>query len=153
MEPVQPALPRGLPDLLPAEMIARQRMIAVIQGVYELYGFVPIATPAIENLRVLSGSAGSEAQSSIFKVQGPEDDPLGLRFDMTVPLARVIAQYGADLPRPFRRYTVGSVWRADKPGPGRFREFTQFDLDSVGVPSEIGDTEIIAGMCDTLTAL
>jgi len=133
-------------------MIARQRMIAAIQGVYELYGFVPISTPAIEHLRVLSGSAGAEAQTSIFKVQGPDDDLLGLRFDLTVPLARLVAQY-PDLPRPFRRYQVAPVWRADKPGPGRFREFTQFDLDSVGVPSEIADTEIIAGMCDTLTAI
>ena len=152
MEPVQAALARGLRDLLPAEMIARQRMIATIQGVYELYGFVPISTPAIEHLRVLSGSGGAEASASIFRVQGPEDDPLGLRFDLTVPLSRLIAQY-PELPRPFRRYQVGPVWRADKPGPGRFREFTQFDLDSVGVPSEIADTEIIAGMCDTLTAL
>ena len=127
-------------------------MIATIQGVYELYGFVPISTPAIEQLRVLSGSGGAEASASIFRVQGPEDDLLGLRFDLTVPLSRLIAQY-PELTRPFRRYQVGPVFRADKPGPGRFREFTQFDLDSVGVPSEIADTEIIAGMCDTLTAL
>ncbi len=133
-------------------MIARQRMIAAIQKVYELYGFVPVSTPAIEHLRVLSGSAGSEAQSSIFRVQGPDDDALGLRFDLTVPLARLVAQY-PELPRPFRRYQVAPVWRADKPGPGRFREFTQFDLDSVGTPSEVADTEIIAGMCDTLTAI
>jgi histidyl-tRNA synthetase len=152
MELVQATLARGLRDLLPGEMIARQRMITTIQRVYELYGFVPISTPAIENLRVLSGSAGTEAQGSIFKVQGPEPDPLGLRFDLTVPLSRLMAQY-PELPRPFRRYQVGPVWRADKPGPGRFREFTQFDLDSVGVPSEIADTEIVAGMCDTLTAL
>lgn len=152
MELVQAALARGLRDLLPGEMIARQRMIAAIQGIYELYGFVPVSTPAIEHLRVLSGSAGSEAQGSIFKVQGPDDDALGLRFDLTVPLARLVAQY-PELPRPFRRYQVAPVWRADKPGPGRFREFTQFDLDSVGTPSEIADTEIIAGMCDTLTAI
>ncbi|MBK5256642.1 MAG: histidine--tRNA ligase, partial [Vicinamibacteria bacterium] len=106
----------------------------------------------IEHLLVLSGSAGAETQTSIFRVQGPDDDVLGLRFDLTVPLARLIAQY-PDLPKPFRRYQVAPVWRADKPGPGRFREFTQFDLDSVGVPSEIADTEIIAGMCDTLTAI
>ena len=127
-------------------------MIATIQRVYELYGFVPVSTPTIEHLRVLSGSGGAEASASIFRVQGPEDDPLGLRFDLTVPLARLMAQY-PELPRPFRRYQVGPVFRADKPGPGRFREFTQFDLDSVGVVSEIADTEIIAGMCDTLTAL
>lgn len=149
---VEATVSRGLRDLLPAEMIARQGMIDAIRGVYELYGFVPLNTPAIEYLDVLSGSAGQEAQQSIFRVQGPERESLGLRFDLTVPLARVVAQY-PDLPRPFRRYQVSPVWRADKPGPGRFREFTQFDLDSVGVASEVADTEIIAGMCDTLDAL
>ena len=152
MNTVQPTLSKGLRDLLPAEMIARQKMIDVIRGVYELYGFVPINTPAIEYLHVLSGSAGQEAQQSIFRVQGPDAESLGLRFDLTVPLARVVAQY-PDLPKPFRRYQVSPVWRADKPGPGRFREFTQFDLDSVGVASEVADTEIVAGMCDTLDAL
>jgi len=127
-------------------------MIDTIRGVYELYGFVPITTPAIEYLDVLSGSAGQEAQQSIFRVQTPENEALGLRFDLTVPLARVVAQYN-DLPRPFRRYQVSPVWRFDKPDKGRFREFTQFDLDSVGTESEIADTEIIAGMCDSLSAL
>src|SRR5207244_6189292 len=75
-----------------------------------------------------------------------------LRFDLTVPLARVIAQY-PNLPRPFRRYQVSPVWRADKPDKGRFREFTQFDLDSVGTESEVADTELIARMCDRLEAL
>ncbi|HEX5718214.1 MAG TPA: histidine--tRNA ligase [Thermoanaerobaculia bacterium] len=150
---VEPRLSRGLRDLLPDQMLARQRMIDTIRGVYELYGFVPLATPAVEYLDVLRGSAaGQEASSSIFTVSNPEEEALGLRFDLTVPLARVISQY-KDLPRPFRRYQVAPVWRADKPGPGRYREFTQFDLDSVGVESEIADTEILAGMCDTLTAL
>src|SRR5437016_3608717 len=151
-ETVEPRLSRGLRDLLPDQMLARQRMIDTIRGVYELYGFVPLATPAIEYLDVLSGSAGQEAQQSIFRVSNPENEALGLRFDLTVPLARVIAQY-ADLPRPFRRYQVSPVWRADKPDKGRFREFTQFDLDSVGTESEIADTEILAGMADTLDAL
>src|SRR5436190_19835442 len=151
-ETVEPRLSRGLRDFLPAQMLARQRMIDTIRGVYELYGFVPLATPAIEYLDVLSGSAGQEAQQSIFRVTNPEAEALGLRFDLTVPLARVIAQY-PDLPRPFRRYQVASVWRADKPDKGRYREFTQFDLDSVGVESEVADTEIIAGMCDSLSAL
>jgi histidyl-tRNA synthetase len=133
-------------------MLARQKMVEAIRSVYELYGFVPLNTPAIEYLDVLSGSAGQEAQQSIFRVVSPENEPLGLRFDLTVPLARVIAQY-SDLPRPFRRYQVSPVWRADKPDKGRFREFTQFDLDSVGVESEVADTEIIAGMCDTLSAI
>jgi histidyl-tRNA synthetase len=133
-------------------MLARQAMIDTIRRVYELYGFVPLGTPAIEFLDVLSGSAGQEAQQSIFRVTNPENEALGLRFDLTVPLARVIAQY-PEIPRPFRRYQVSPVWRADKPDKGRFREFTQFDLDSVGTVSEIADTEILAGMCDTLTAL
>ncbi|MDQ3283761.1 MAG: histidine--tRNA ligase, partial [Acidobacteriota bacterium] len=149
---VLPRLSRGLRDLLPDQMLARQRMVDTIRGVYENYGFVPLSTPAVEFLDVLSGSAGQEAQQSIFRVSNPEKEDLGLRFDLTVPLARVIAQY-PELPRPFRRYQVASVWRADKPDKGRYREFTQFDLDSVGVESEIADTEIIAGMCDTLSAL
>jgi histidyl-tRNA synthetase len=150
---VEPRLLKGLRDLMPAELLSRQWMVDTIRRVYELYGFVPLATPAIEYLDVLVGSAaGDEAQRSIFRVEGPEPEPLGLRFDLTVPLARVIAQY-RDLPRPFRRYQVSPVWRADKPDKGRFREFTQFDLDSVGVVSEVADTEIIAGMCDTLEAL
>ena len=152
MTTVEPRLSRGLRDLLPDQMLARQRMIDTIRGVYELYGFVPLNTPAIEFLDVLSGSAGQEAQQSIFRVTNPENEALGLRFDLTVPLARVIAQY-KELPRPFRRYQVSPVWRADKPDKGRFREFTQFDLDSVGTESEIADTEILAGMCDTLSAL
>ena len=150
---VEPRLARGLRDLLPEQMLARQRMIDSIRGVYELYGFVPLTTPAIEYLDVLRGSAaGQEAQQSIFLVESPEKESLGLRFDLTVPLARVVAQY-RELPRPFRRYQVSPVWRADKPDKGRFREFTQFDLDSVGVVSEVADTEIIAGMCDALRAL
>src|SRR3990170_3695381 len=149
---VVPRLSRGLRDLLPDQMLARQQMVDTIRGVYELYGFVPLSTPAIEFLDVLSGSAGQEAQSSIFRVTNPEKEELGLRFDLTVPLARVIAQY-RELPRPFRRYQVSPVWRADKPDKGRYREFVQFDLDSVGTDSEVADTEIIAGMCDTLTAL
>jgi len=152
METVQPRISRGFRDLLPDQMLARQKMVDAIRGVYELYGFVPLNTPAVEYLDVLSGSAGQEAQQSIFRVVSPENEPLGLRFDLTVPLARVIAQY-PDLPRPFRRYQVSPVWRADKPDKGRFREFTQFDLDSVGVESEVADTEIIAGMCDTLSAI
>jgi len=101
---------------------------------------------------VLSGWGGKEIQESIFLVRNPEEEELGLRFDHTVPLARVIAQY-KELPKPFRRYTVGPVWRADKPGPGRFREFLQFDIDAVGVESKMADTEIIGGICDSLEAL
>jgi len=147
MNLVQPRLSKGLRDLLPEDTLARQAMIDVVRVVYELYGFVRLTTPAVEYLDVLSGSGGKEIQESIFVVQNPEEERLGLRFDHTVPLARVIAQY-RDLPRPFRRYTIGPVWRADKPGPGRFREFVQFDIDAVGVRSDLADTESCGGILD-----
>jgi histidyl-tRNA synthetase len=150
---VEPRLSRGLRDLLPEQMLARQRMVDTIRRVYELYGFSPLETPAVEYLDVLSGSAGQEAQQSIFRVTNPEEEALGLRFDLTVPLSRVVSQYQQELVLPFRRYQVSSVWRADKPEAGRFREFMQFDLDSVGAPSEVADAEIMAAMCDTLEAL
>lgn len=151
---VEARLSRGLRDLMPGQLLARQWMVGKIREVYELYGFLPLATPAVEYLDVLLGSdPGDEASQQIFTVRNREDEELGLRFDLTVPLARVMAQYRQDLGRPFRRYQVAQVWRGDKPDPGRYREFTQFDLDSVGVTSEIADTEIIAGMCDTLSSL
>jgi len=149
---VEPRLYKGLRDLLPRQAIARGWMVERIRGVYERYGFTPIETPAIERMDALSGSGGEEAQQSIFGVVAPDEEALGLRFDLTVPLARVVAQY-QELPRPFRRYQVASVWRADKPEKGRFREFTQFDLDSVGTESELADVEIMAAACDVFDAL
>lgn len=149
---VEPRLSKGFRDLFAEEALARQRLIDTIRGVYEGYGYAPLETPAVEYQDVLVGEAGQEARDTMFTVRNPEDEALGLRFDLTVPLARVVAQY-PNLSRPFRRYQVAQVWRADKPGPGRFREFTQFDLDAVGVPSEVADTEILAAMCDTMTAL
>ncbi|HYI08311.1 MAG TPA: histidine--tRNA ligase [Thermoanaerobaculia bacterium] len=149
---VEPRLPRGFRDLLPELMMARNWIIDTVRRVYESYGFVPLQTPAIEHLDVLFDSAGEEAQHQTFTAHNPDKEPLGLRFDLTVPLARVVAQY-PELPRPFRRYQVAPVWRFDKPAKGRYREFTQFDIDSVGVDSEVADAEIIACICDALKAL
>lgn len=149
---IKPRLSRGLRDLLPDKMLARQRLIDTVRRVYETYGFAPLDTPAIEYLDVLSGSAGEEAQQSIFRVSNPEEEELGLRFDLTVPLSRVVSQY-PEVTLPFRRYQVSQVWRADKPHPGRFRQFTQFDLDAVGAPSGTADTEILAAICDSLSAI
>lgn len=158
-ERVSPRLFRGLRDLLPQEMAARQWMIDTIRGVYELYGFLPLETAAIEYLDVLSDPDDVATTARLFHVRNPDDvnvkeqaKRLGLRFDLTVPLARVVSQY-RELPRPFRRYQVSPVWRVEKPDPGRFCQFVQFDLDSVGVETEVADVEIIAAMCDTLTAL
>lgn len=153
-ERVKPRIMRGLRDLLPEQMHARQWIIDTARVVYERYGYVPLGTPALEYLDVLTGSAGAESDQQLFEVAGPDDERLGLRFDQTVSLARVVAQY-RDLPRPFRRYQVQTVWRCDNPYEkrGRFREFVQFDIDAVGVASEVADLEMITAMCDTMTAL
>jgi histidyl-tRNA synthetase len=154
MTSVEPRLYKGLQDYLPDQMAARQRIIDAVRATYELYGFVPLGTPAIEHLDVLVGTGGAEANQTTFRVTNPKegDQELGLRFDLTVPLARVVSQY-RELPKPFRRYQVSSVWRADKPDRGRYREFTQFDIDSVGVETEMADVEIISAMCDALGAI
>ncbi|MGB5875043.1 MAG: histidine--tRNA ligase [Bacteroidota bacterium] len=148
---VEPRLLRGFRDYLPAQMNARLRIVSTIRSVYELYGFLPLDTPAQEYRVTLTGY-GEESSKQIFSFTNPEEEDVALRFDLTVPLARVVAQY-PDLTLPFRRYQVAPVWRADKPDPGRFREFLQFDLDSVGTSSLAADVEIICGMYDTLTAL
>lgn len=148
----EPRLLRGFRDALPEEMIARGRIIDTVREVYELYGFVPLDTPALEYADVLLGDYGEESNKQVYQFTVPDGDDVALRFDLTVPLARVVAQY-CDLPKPFRRYQVAAVWRADKPGPGRFREFIQFDLDTVGSASMMADAEIISGICDTLDAL
>ncbi|MEW5980276.1 MAG: histidine--tRNA ligase [Acidobacteriota bacterium] len=148
---VEPRLLRGFRDYLPAQMNGRQKMIATIRKVYESYGFLPLDTPALEYQVTLLGY-GEENTKQIFNFLNPEEERVALRFDLTAPLARVVAQY-PDLPLPFRRYQIAPVWRADKPDPGRFREFLQFDLDSVGSSSMAADVEILCGMYDTLTAL
>jgi histidyl-tRNA synthetase len=148
---VEPKLLRGFRDYLPAQMNARLKMIATIRRVYELYGFQPLDTPAQEYRVTLMGY-GEENTKQIFRFQNPEEEDVALRFDLTVPLARVVAQY-PDLQLPFRRYQVAPVWRCDKPDPGRFREFIQFDLDAVGATSLAADAEILCAMHDTLKAL
>jgi histidyl-tRNA synthetase len=148
---VEPRLLRGFRDYLPAQMNARLKIISTIRSVYERYGFQPLETPAQEYLVTLVGY-GEENTKQIFSFTNPEEESVALRFDLTVSLARVVAQY-PDLPLPFRRYQVAPVWRADKPDPGRFREFVQFDIDSVGTTSTAADVEILCGMYDTLRAL
>jgi histidyl-tRNA synthetase len=151
MQTIVPRLVKGFRDLTPQHMLARQYVTDTIRSVYETYSFVPFGTPAVEYLDILD-KGGTEALKGIFGVTSPEKEPLGLRYDLTVSLARYVAAH-RDLPLPFRRFQLSPVWRADKPDKGRFREFWQFDIDSVGVPSEIADTEIVAAMCDVLEAL
>lgn len=141
---------RGFRDFMPEEMLMRERIISTIKKVYESYGFVPLATPALEYKEILIGY-GEEGSKQIYSFVDQDGKEVGLRFDLTVPLARVVAQY--ELPRPFKRYQIQPVWRFDKPDPGRFREFIQFDIDTVGTDEMIADAEIISAMHDCLNAL
>ncbi len=147
---VIPQTLKGFQDYLPEEMIARQSVIDKIRTVYERYGFVPVDTPILEYLVTLIGTGGEETNKEMFRLESAEREPIAMRFDLTVPFSRLIAQYPQKIPLPFRRYHVGPVFRDDKPGPGRFRQFTQFDLDVAGCDSVAVDAEIIAAICDVM---
>jgi len=150
--------PKGTRDFLPAQIAARGRVLATVRGVFESFGYAPLETPAVERLEVLTGKYGDEADQLIFRIlkrgaggeKGEAD--LGLRYDLTVPLARVMAAH-RDLPLPFKRYQLQPVWRAERPQKGRFREFYQCDVDCVGSPSVLADAEVIAIAHETLNAL
>ncbi len=148
---VKPKILKGFRDFLPGEMLAREKMIALIRETFETYVFAPIATPALEYKETLL-AYGEETGKQVYFFTDPDGDEVGLKFDLTVPLSRVFAQY-RDIPRPFKRYQVQPVWRYDKPDPGRFREFIQFDIDTVGTGSMLADAEIITAMNDCLIKL
>src|SRR5215469_17036093 len=134
--------PSGTRDFLAADVERREHAFAVIKSVFASYGFEPLQTPAFERLDVLRGK---------YEATGEAD--LGLRYDMTVPLARVAAAYGSQLPMPYKRYAMGSVWRADRPGKDRYREFTQCDLDTLGSTSPLADAEVLAAHHDAVAAV
>ncbi len=149
---VKPELPGGFRDYLPEEALARERLVEVVSRVCRNFGFVPLETPGVERKAVLT--RGDEGFKNIFGVtDGRGGEALALRFDLTVPLARVVAQYREELPRPWRRYQVGNVWRSEKPQAGRYREFRQFDADIVGTDSVVADAEIVALMTAVMSAL
>jgi histidyl-tRNA synthetase len=150
---IEPIAPRGFADHLPQDQAERQALVDVVRRIYEAHGFVPLGTPAVERLESLTGSGGDEANASIFRVETPDGDEFGLRYDLTLPTARVVAANQQDLPRPFRRWQFGTVWRLDKPGPGRFREFTQLDADIVGTTSAVADAQVVAAARDVLEAI
>ncbi|NLN93913.1 MAG: histidine--tRNA ligase [Candidatus Hydrogenedens sp.] len=150
---VKPQNLKGFQDQLPEDMMVRQHVIDTIRKSYELFGFQPLDTPVIEGIETLMGAGGTEISKEIFCLETPEGEGAALRFDLTVPFARVISQYRDKLKLPFRRYHMGPVFRADKPGPGRFRQFTQFDIDIAGARTIAADAEIIAVLCHALAAL
>ena len=145
-------------DFLPAEVKAREKVLSTVRGVFESYGFAPLETPAIERLEILQGKYGEEGDRLIFKIaqrgaKATEEADLALRYDLTVPLARVVAEYGDRTGKIFKRYQVAPVWRADRPGRGRFREFYQCDVDVVGPEFGLADAETILVLTDALAAL
>jgi histidyl-tRNA synthetase len=162
---INPELASGFRDYLPEEMIPRQKMFDTIRATFERFGFVPLDTPALEREEVLTGGdpnfkmhiyrAGLRIQKDVAPGEEVSDDEYGLalHFDLTVPLARVVARYQQQIQKPFKRYQVGKVWRGEKPQAGRFREFVQFDADIVGSESMMADAEIVAVMYETLSAL
>ena len=143
---IDPRVASGLRDLPPAVMIPRERMLAVFRQTFAGFGFVPIETPHIERMEVLTGKgAGSdEVLRQIFEVTNKGGTPgeLALRFDLTVPLARFVAKHIDELGVPFKRYAIGSVFRGERPAKGRFREFVQCDFDTIGTESAVADAEI-----------
>jgi histidyl-tRNA synthetase len=151
--------PSGTRDFLPDEIRRREHVIGVVRDVYERYGFEPLETPAFENIETLLGKYGDEGNKLIFKIlrrgehEGSGEADLALRYDLTVPLARVVAQYQNELPKFFKRYQIQPVWRADRPAKGRFREFYQCDLDTVGTTSVLVEVEQIAAVSEILTRL
>lgn len=153
----QPA--RGMRDFLPADVRKREYVIGVIKQVYERYGFEPLETPAVENIDTLMGKYGEEGNQLIFKIlkrgehEKTGEADLALRYDLTVPLARVVAQYQNELPKFFKRYQIQPVWRADRPARGRFREFYQCDVDVLGSQSMVVEAELISAASDALVAL
>lgn len=162
--------PSGMRDFLPEDLARRRFVIEQVRSVYESYGFVPLETPCIENLEILTGKYGDD-EKLIYRIlhrgdvlqraleQAPgkalDADDLSdqaLRYDLTVPLARVVAQY-AELPKYFKRYQIQPVWRADRPGRGRFREFYQCDVDITGTTSLVAEAEVCAAACEVLDRL
>ena len=146
-------------DFLPEDVRKREYVIGVIKEVYERYGFEPLETPAAENIETLTGKYGEEGNQLIFKIlkrgvhEGTGEADLALRYDLTVPLARVVAEYRDKLPKFFKRYQIQPVWRADRPARGRFREFYQCDVDVLGSRSMIVEAEICGAASEVLWRL
>ena len=151
---IEPRLAGGFRDYLPKDMIPRQKMFDAIRNTFEKFGFLPLDTPGIEKEDILTGG-DPEFKKQIFRasLNATGETDLALRFDLTVPLARVVASYPNDIARPFKRYQTGKVWRGERPQAGRFREFVQFDADIVGSKSSMADAEIVSLMYETMSAL
>ena len=152
---VRAALPRGLVDRAPADIAAAEAMMAKIRAVYELYGFEAVETPFIEYTEALGKFLPDQDRPNegVFSFKDDDEQWLSLRYDLTAPLARYVAEHYEHLPKPYRSYRAGWVFRNEKPGPGRYRQFMQFDADTVGAASPAADAEMCMMMADCLEAL
>ncbi|MDP8908059.1 MAG: histidine--tRNA ligase family protein, partial [Chloroflexota bacterium] len=148
----KPQVLKGFRDYLPEQMRLRNHVIAIFRDVFERHGFEPLDTPALEYLEILTGKAG-ENEKLMYHFEDQGGRPVGLRYDLTVPLARFIAMHQNDVVLPFKRYHIAPVWRAERPQRGRFREFWQCDADIVGSPSMLADAEAIAVLTEALAAI
>jgi histidyl-tRNA synthetase len=144
---------KGFRDYLPELMIPRERLMEIARGVYRSYGFVPIETPALEYAEILCGKGSDETDRQMFRFTDHGGRDVGLRFDLTVPLARFVAQHANQLGMPFKRYQIGSVWRGEKPQVGRYREFAQCDFDTIGTNSIASDIETALVIFDLMRAI
>lgn len=148
-----PQVLRGMRDFTPRQMLLRQRVIDILRRVFERYGFDPIDTPLLEYYEVLSGKYGEEGEKLLYRFVDHGGREVGLRYDLTVPLARYVAVHRAELTFPFKRYHIGPVFRAERPQRGRYRQFWQCDVDVVGTRSMLADAEVLSVWIDALSAL
>jgi len=144
---------KGFRDYLPQKMIPRERLIETAKRVYRSYGFAPIDTPALEYLEVLAGKGGDESDKQLYKFEDSGGRMVGMRFDLTVPLARFVAQYINELGLPFKRYHIATVWRGENTQRGRYREFMQCDFDTIGVSTVGADVETALVIHDLMLAI
>jgi histidyl-tRNA synthetase len=150
---ITPRTLKGFRDYLPEQMIPRERLIATAQRVYRSYGFSPIDTPALEYLEILAGKGGEESDKQMYRFTDHGGREVGMRFDLTVPLARFAAQHFAELGTPFKRYHIAAVWRGENTQRGRYREFMQCDFDTIGTHAPAADVETTLVIHDLLVAL
>lgn len=149
---ITPQIPKGFRDFLPEKMTVRQNVTGLMTAVFERFGFEPLDTPCLEYAETLEGKYGEEGEKLIYKFQDRGERMVALRYDLTIPLCRVIAMH-PELVKPFKRYHIAPVWRADKPQKGRFREFYQCDIDIIGSPSIYADAELLVITHGVLQAL
>ncbi len=150
---ITPRTLKGFRDFLPEMMIPRERLMETARSVYRSYGFVPIETPTLEYSEILCGKGGDESDRQMFRFEDHGGRDVGMRFDLTVPLARFVSQHANDLGLPFKRYHIGTVWRGEKPQVGRYREFAQCDFDTIGTTSIASDIETALVIHDLMRAI